>query len=204
MNLEYPRSFTEVRSSWPDPGGELRRLATEFKYDREQYIANLIDVKNVLDAHGVPFMLAFGTLLGAIRDAGPIEGDQDVDVLVDAIHEPKLVKLFVDHEMLSDGFKSFGFTPVRVSNHILTIERDGTDSYVDVYLFRKKEPAEGVPDDGMHWCAWQYSMDDWRIKNPWNMPLHGLRWDVPGQPEGYLSRKYGEWRVPRRNFHCQT
>ena len=194
--------FIECRSGWPDIYGDLAEVVKNWKYDRQQYISNLIDVRHVLEANGIPFQLAFGTLLGAIRDGGPCEGDQDVDVMTTEEHEPKLVKLFLEHDAMSGGFRDAGFQIIRVSNNMLTVARDGPlgPSYVDVYIFRKQAGAGG---NDIYSCAGSYTIDAWRIENPWTMPLHGLVWNIPGQPEGYLARVYPNWRVPQ-NYHART
>ena len=193
--------FIECRSGWPDIYGDLAEVVKNWKYDRQQYISNLIDVRHVLEANGIPFQLAFGTLLGAIRDGGPCEGDQDVDVMTTEEHEPKLVKLFIEFHSMSGGFKDFGFKIVRVSDNMLTVARDGPlgPSYVDVYIFRAM--PETAPN--LIYKCMKHTIDAWRIENPWTMPLHGLTWNIPGQPEAYLARVYPNWRVPQ-NYHART
>ena len=200
--MKDPTQFADFREAWPDVNGDLLRVTTTYKFDREQYIKNLIDTRRVLDANGIPCLLAFGTLLGAIRDGGPCDGDQDVDLLTTGDHEPKLVKLFLEHDAMSGGFRDAGFQIIRVSNNILTVARDGPlgPSYVDVYIFRKVPGAGG---NDIYSCAGSYTIDAWRIENPWTMPLHGLVWNIPGQPEGYLARVYPNWRVPQ-NYHART
>lgn len=192
------RKLEEFRSEWP-PESSIKEMLSLWKYDHDVYIRNLVEIRQVLDARQIPCMLAFGTLLGAIRDAGPCEGDQDVDLMVTEEHEDKLVELWLENQFLPEpSFCSMGFKIVRVSNHMVTVMKD--NCYVDIYIFRKK--PDDV-DDGMHWCCWQYRIDDWRVINPWTMNLHGLRWNIPGQPEGYLDRVYGHWRVPA-NRHASS
>ena len=190
------KKFEDFRAHWP-PIDLMATVAKEFVYDRDKYVKNLIDVGRILDAHGVKYLLAFGTLLGAIRDGGPCEGDQDVDLMVMEDQESKLVHMWLENQFLEECFCSNGFRICRVSNHMITVDRD--NSYVDVYIFRPK-PDGSSP--GLRWCC-NYSIDDWRIINPWTMDLHCRRWNIPAQPESYLERVYGHWKIPQ-NRHATT
>src|SRR5690606_14531053 len=42
--------------------------------------AAMLDLNRVLDAAGVPYFFAAGTVLGLIREGGPLPGDDDIDV----------------------------------------------------------------------------------------------------------------------------
>lgn len=48
--------------------------------DRDLAREYLLTVKEIFDRHKVKFWLIFGTLLGAVRDGGFIEGDKDIDL----------------------------------------------------------------------------------------------------------------------------
>ena len=191
-----PTRFLEFRAEWPEES-QLAEILASWKFDKQKYVNNLLDVGEVLDANGVPFMLAFGTLLGAIRDNGPCEGDQDVDVMVLEDQEPKLVKLFLEDFAMEHSFKLKGFRICRVSENMLTVDRD--NSYVDIYIFRKMPDLE---PNLMYGCC-DYRIDGWRVLNPWTMPLHGRQWKIPSRPESYLTEKYGHWRVPQ-DYHAKT
>ena len=43
----------------------------------------LFKTKELLDEAGIPFILAFGTLLGAIREKDFIKNDPDIDLIID-------------------------------------------------------------------------------------------------------------------------
>ena len=44
----------------------------------------LAKTKELFDKCGIRFCLAFGTLLGAVRDGSIIKGDEDVDIFVES------------------------------------------------------------------------------------------------------------------------
>lgn len=178
----------DFRAEWPPIEILHNEIVNCWQYDRDKYIKNLLDVADVLNQKKVPFLLAFGTLLGALRDGGPCSGDQDVDVMTTEEHEDKLCQLVRTDNL----FQKKGFRIGRVSQHIVTVDRD--KSYVDIYVFRPK-PDNKQP--GLVFCCWQYGIEEWRLKNPWKMNLHGREWLIPAQPESYLTQKYGDWRTPR-------
>ena len=191
-----PTMLEQCRQAWPAPS-VLSNVLWDWTYDRDKYIRNLFDVKNVLDAHGVKFLLAFGTLLGAIRDHGPCDGDQDTDLLVTSDDEPKLVKLFLEDEVLEDGFGVHGFRFARVSQWMITVARD--HSYVDLYVFRRQPETE----PNHVWRCMDHTMDGWRIANPWVIPLYGTTWNVPSRSEEYLASRYPNWMIPQ-DYHART
>jgi len=50
--------------------------------DKELAIKDLLEVKQVFDYYKVPFLLAYGTLLGAYRDKDFLPEDNDIDLVV--------------------------------------------------------------------------------------------------------------------------
>ena len=64
---------------------------TEPRLDISVAIENLKIMRTVLNNADIPFMLIYGTLLGAIRDGGFIKHDSDTDLLIDEDVELKLL-----------------------------------------------------------------------------------------------------------------
>src|SRR6185312_9982924 len=89
---------------------------------------NLIDLANVLEGAGVHYGIAYGTLLGAIRDHGFINGDEDTDL---CIHEEDKGKVL---DSLFD-LRRLGLEVARYDGKLLSVIRD--DDYIDMYFFRK-------------------------------------------------------------------
>ena len=50
------------------------------RIDKEIAFENLCLLKSILDANGIKFQLAFGTLLGVVREHDFIDHDEDIDL----------------------------------------------------------------------------------------------------------------------------
>ena len=187
VNYDNAR-FKHYPFNWPDPSVMEEEVKT-LKYDKDVHVRNLIEVGDVLGKNGVPFLLAFKTLLGAIRDAGPCEGEESVDLMIIEEDEPKLVELWMENQFLSDSLLSRNFKVCRVNEDVMTVVR--YHALVNVYVMRK------IPDSSPN-TRYQHeeqTIDGWRVKNPWTMPLHSRTWRIPGHPEEYLEIKYGaRWK----------
>jgi len=163
-----------------------------WRFDRGEYIQNLIDTAEVLDRHNISFWAAFGTLLGLVRGDSPIEGDHDSDIAVHEDDEEKIVDLYLNPR----PFELKGLLLGRASCDMMSLVRWDKEhkfcSYIDIYFFRRK-----IPNWLMCSC---YSIDEWRIENMWQMRKHGRVWNIPAQPESYLTETYGpDWKTPKPN-----
>lgn len=165
------------------------------------------ELNEVFKSNHVEYYLAFGTLLGIIREGGFIAHDDDMDLLVNS-QDTKDVKKVVAM-ILERGFK---FKHVLVaSGKILyyTFEKYGVS--VDFWCFDR------LSDNGGLYFYLVYANDDaqsknanqcrwYRIKQP-NIPLGreiekaGMRFMVPDNSTEMLEAFYGKgWRTPDRNW----
>lgn len=90
---------------------------------------NLLLFKRLADKAGLKFGLAYGTLLGAIREHDFIPHDEDIDLWI----MDEQLETFKD--LLWD-LKEQGFNVIRFDrrNSLCSIMRDG--EYMDIYIFR--------------------------------------------------------------------
>ena len=153
---------------------------SESKFDRNVYEANLLDLSNVLNKFKVPFYLAFGTLLGALREHDFIVGDTDVDIMVMEQYKSVLVQA-----LLSEELRTSGLNLLRANEWLASVGRK--HGYIDCYIFRQN-------DDGISRC-WSYWIETERIKNHETIEFLGKNFNIPRDPESYLSRVYGNWKV---------
>lgn len=150
----------------------------------EKATSNLLDVKKNLDRHQVKFGLIYGTLLGAIREKGFIEYDEDIDLFV--LEEDRDDLLSTLHDLIDDGFEL-----IRYSDKLLSITRDG--EYIDFYFFKKSGFFYRKCDVGLKAKA-KY------LEHTIDYPFLGTIFRVPKNPEDLLVDLYGKnWRIPKKN-----
>lgn len=79
-----------------------RKQYNDFKDYQVLAINTLQEIHRICEQHNIVYYLAFGSLLGAIRDGGQIPWDYDIDILVPYKYHDDLLKL-LDTD-LSDGY----------------------------------------------------------------------------------------------------
>ena len=164
-------------------------------------------VRQCLGIHGVRFMLDGGTLLGAVRDGEFCQDDQDdidLSILGDSSGLPDAVR-----QACLLGFRVHHSWPHSARGTAqLSLRRDGVK--VDLML---KERVRLVDSEG-DWMYWTvYGRNDMvvpkaipmKLVEPWSTELfHGTHYNVPGDVDGYLSYRYGNWHKPvhRSAYNC--
>lgn len=150
----------------------------------------LTGTQMILSGLQIPFFLAFGTCLGAVRDQRFIPHDDDVDIGLLATDRRRVVLAinggwFSEKEMLV----------IRETDHLISVEFHG--QYLDMYFFERGpecyncsfyQIAHEHLDDGL---------DSW--------PFMGMDLHVPKNVEKYLESRYGpNWRTPEFGKHAST
>lgn len=132
----------EVLSSEFAPDN-FEQIYDKFVQYQKLALKTLKEVHRLCEENGIRYQLAFGSLLGAIRDGGQIPWDYDVDIIIPYEDKCKMVKAL--RENLSKDF--FAWCPEideRCGHTLMRITPVGYDSdaiHVDVFY------AIGVPDD---------------------------------------------------------
>lgn len=137
------------------------------------------------------FFLAFGTLLGAVRDKTLIEGDEDVDV-------------FIEDETLLRRSLPFlsanGYNVCRIEEgRLYSFRVNGSRAFIDVYI-RKKLPMSVWS----LWCTCLCSDAVPRrlLNKKTNISFLGGIYLIPAKPERLLEFWYGkDWRTPVRGHN---
>lgn len=146
--------------------------------------------KKLFDECGIQFYLIFGTLLGAVRDQGLIEGDEDVDVYIDS--EDLLLK---NLPFLYDN----GLKVCRIIKHRLYSFHTDNKSYIDVYI-KGKLPIS-------IWRLWcdRISLGvipRYYIKKHDKIMFLGIECLCPHKPERVLRYWYGKsWKTPIKGHY---
>lgn len=155
----------------------------------------LIKTKEVFDAIGLDFYLAFGTLLGAIREKSLIKGDEDVDVFI------------TDEQKLYDNLPyiyDHGLRLCRMHKRTIYSFRIGDNSYIDVYILSEIKNSL--------WSSSCYRLSAKYVPKSLfsefeDIEFLGIKCKCPQEPEKVLEFWYGEtWRTPvsGHNFKCEV
>lgn len=146
--------------------------------------------KTLFDNCGIKFYLIFGTLLGAIRERGLIEGDEDVDVFIE--REDLLIKNLP--YLYENGLKV-----CRIKEHRFYSFHTINNSYIDVYI--KNELPFSI------WKLWCVRINfcvipRWYIRKSKKIEFLGIECLCPSKPERILKYWYGKsWRIPIKSHN---
>ncbi len=181
LMTSYPREFLDPKHApMKVSGGEETMLAAQ----------------EALNAMKVPFFLAFGTLLGLVRDGSLLPFDKDLDIGV---------PWNVPRKKLVTTMKRFGFYPLvpdlkvsdedEVFNYALVYKK--TEIALDFFFFKEEDNT------------YITGVDSKPVKLKWIFPHFNLQkakwfdreWLVPSPPEIFFESIYGKnWRVPDPYF----
>lgn len=150
--------------------------------------------KQLFDKIGLPMFLAYGTLLGAVREKSLISGDEDVDVYVTDEQ-----KLYDNIPWLNDN----GLRLCRRYKGALYSFKINKDAYIDVYILRKYKNAL--------WAVNCFSLCGLAtpkryFRKSGTIELFGDLYHCPYPPEEILEFWYGkDWRIPQKghNYICE-
>lgn len=142
--------------------------------------------KRLLDNIGLKLYLAFGTLLGAVREQSIIKGDADVDTYV--TEEEKLVSAI-------PYLHQNGLRLCRVVKGSMYSFRANERSYIDIYILR--------PLRFSIWSFYCLALNSnitpkKFFKETQQIYFLGMQFSCPAEPENLLEFWYGkDWRIPQ-------
>ena len=156
--------------------------------DKEKAFENLCLFKKIADKNGFKFFLAYGTMLGAVREKDFIDHDEDIDLGADF----KDVDLFMS--MLFE-LRDHGFEVARLDDRgLISIIRK--NEYIDIYFFKKYN------DKLMINCG--EPLPTKYLENQAELEFKGIKFSAPADIEGVMEFWYGKnWQTPIQwlNFH---
>ena len=143
---------------------------------------NLLIFKRLADKAGLRFSLAYGTLLGAIREHGFIPHDEDIDLAILQEDIETFKNLLWD--LREEGFEVMRFDR---RNSLCSIIRKG--EYIDIYIFRKL--CDGVREFNGEAILEKYLTDVEEID------FQGSKFLIAREAADFCLFEYGEsWQTP--------
>lgn len=151
-------------------GGEVSFTSKQLQHALDSSI-------EILKYHDIPYALAFGTLLGFVRNGQMIDGDDDVDIFIKTQHFTSAVNAMKSHF-------SEKLTPLH-SPYFRCFVVDGVQ--VDLYSVQDYKNNSYV--------CWEDRVYSSSIMFPFRK--RG-KYMVPNRPEDILKATYGEnWKIPQ-------
>lgn len=131
--------------------GKVEKYGIKMKLDEVQNAAYdiLVYFDSFCEEHNIQYMLAYGTLLGAVRHKGFIPWDDDIDVMLTRPNYCKLVKAFESEKYLYNRYQFVSihnndeyFAPLakiydsktKVVQHYGQIEKPEIGLYIDLFI----------------------------------------------------------------------
>jgi hypothetical protein len=165
-------------------------------------------VSTALTRHGIWHTLAFGTLLGAVREQDIIEWDYDIDFLIRPADIPRILTLNAD--LARDRVQ---VSPVYMSSSVLACNPGGVATSTGPRLIIRYDGhrtgdmyAFSLFSDGVvrwydfhwetYWCP-ESSFPHYFVESLETVFIRGRAYPAPRAPEKWLEGIYGEtWRTP--------
>ena len=83
--------FLQEAIAYPQCPDDFKETYREFQTYQAATLRTLVEFHRVCEKNGVDYQLAYGSLLGVVRDGGQIPWDYDIDVLVPYSEKKKLL-----------------------------------------------------------------------------------------------------------------
>ena len=161
--------------------------------------------KDAMKETGLPFMLAYGTAIGAYRQNDLIPYDNDVDFAIHYKDLPRKANGDIDHSVINNAMKKNGFKIGKKSSPF-EWECDGKKHPV-LYRYRNKKTTYFLDVSILyshHGFVWEYAEGGERTgkgrrfsQTPTETAtIRGEQFQA--FPQTWLDTQYGNWRVPNK------
>jgi hypothetical protein len=151
------------------------------------FIIKLLNENNIKN-----WFISYGTLLGIVRSNSCIEGDDDIDIVIEDTYYDKLKEILTKNK-LTLTYK-YG-----IDNSKSIIKIDNTNDYCSIDFYMASIDKEGNFHDKWNNILWSkcYCTDGKLIERVWN----GQKLYLPFNSEQKLINRYGkDWMTPKNNF----
>lgn len=190
------------------------------KANKNEALSLLFDTTRALDECGVIYHLEGGTLLGLVRDGDLLPWDHDLDISILSkdryIAERALKKLFYKGYRVKSKYFLAGKYALEESGHrIIKIKKYKSHVFRGILSLFKRKPLTPITLDvfvkysdseNTYWQASSKVMSVPRChyESHDNVSFMGVELKTPNKVEEYLTLKYGDWKVPVKEWKCSS
>lgn len=156
------------------------------RINKELSTKNLAEINEIFNSNNLPFQLAYGTVLGAMREHDFIDHDEDIDLAILDEYRDKFFEII-------PKIKKKGFEICRFDRRdLISIMKNG--EYIDLYFYKKWKP-------GFRICSGVINIEKHLI-NSTKIDFKGDIYNIPEDWDEYLVGEYGrDWRIPIQ-YNC--
>lgn len=167
-------------------------MAGNKNHDGKQLNNTLMFILKILNENNIQnWFISYGTLLGIVRNNSCIDGDDDIDIIVEDIYYDKL------KEILSKNNLTFTYSyGINKSRSIIKV--NNTKDYCSVDFYMASIDKEGNFHDKWNNILWSkcYDTNGKLVERVWNEQTLYL----PLNYEEKLINRYGkDWMIPKHN-----
>ena len=183
-------------------GRLIRPLSTEDGALIDELMDAVVQLlQDLAEGAGVPAFIAYGTLLGAIRNGELIGHDNDIDIAYVSQH-PYPVDVVREGFRVEQVLRDRGWVVRRGSGTRMNVRMrlsDGTMRFVDIFTAHWVDGIVYMPSD----TGFELGRDAFLPLRP--VELLGRKVPAPADSETLLAATYGPgWRVPDPSFKYET
>lgn len=186
--------------------------------NRQEALSLLFDTVALLDEHKIIYHLEGGTLLGLVRDGDLLPWDHDLDISIlgkDRVKAKQVLKelLHKKYRLTSRKFLKAAFAFNKGEDRVFKIKT--FKSYVLrglLSVFRKDKLKPITLDifikyndsEATYWEASSkvMSVPNHHYESYDEIEFMGVKFKTPNNMEEYLTLKYGDWKVPVKEWKC--
>jgi len=170
----------------------LTNDGSEPRLDIPVAVENLSLFKDIAGKYKLPFLLIYGTLLGAVREQSFLPHDSDTDLTIDRKHEDVLLEMIP--EMEKAGLLLIRYEKlVLFGKGIVTYSFMKNGMWIDIYMMQKTWNSYMVY--GKKYPRKHFDKTD-------TILFYDCEYLIPHDPGGFLAYVYGvNWRVPKSGEH---
>lgn len=149
---------------------------------------NLVLLKQILDSKNIQWGIAFGSLLGVVREHDFIDWDEDIDMYI--LEEEEILFKNILWDLRNAGFELIRYE----RRGLYSICRNG--EYMDFYVLSK------INDELRQTKGGGYIFEKY-LQDRIEVDFRGIKLMVPREYDEYLTFQYGDWRTPVRYYNPQ-